>query len=192
MPPIQLSLHHLLNFLKRLRIIGHDFWKHGILPFLQNFVWRCLSHIISPFRNPNQISRSSEDCPSMPCDKANRHSHDNVDCFSRLPMLFFTRWQRSQSLPLPLHHEPDPQMRPSTSQAVVPYSMTPVTRDDMNMSPLSSSSVTTTRAEDHYNRDPPGLSNEMSDFQLIGVTSCEFERYERNVIWYVLTTDRQL
>lgn len=75
-------------------------------------------------------------------------------------------------------------MRPSTSQAVVPYSMTPVT--------LSSSSVTTTRAEDHYNRDPPGLSNEMSDFQLIGVTSCEFERYERNVIWYVLTTDRQL
>jgi hypothetical protein len=98
-------------------------------------------------------------------------------------------------VPLPLHHEhyhlPDPQMRPSTSQAVVPYSMTPVTRDDMNMSPLSSSSVTTTtRAEDHYNRDPPGLSNEMSDFQLIGVTSCEFERYERNVIWYVLITDR--
>ena len=197
MPAIQLSqlLHHLLNLLKRLGIIGdkHSSWKLGIrqVSFLQNFVRKCLSLIIGRFRNRNlnQISESSESRLSMPCDKANHHY--NVDCFSRLPISFFSRWQRSQSLPLHHHYHPDPQTHPPTSQVVIPYSTTPIARDPMNMSPLTSSSVTT-RAEDACDCDPPGLSIEMSDFRLVGVTSSEFERYERNFTSYVLTTDHQL
>ena len=50
-------------------------------------------------------------------------------------------------------------------------------------------SANTTTAEDS-NRDPPGLSNEILD--VVGVTSAEFECYERNYTSYVLTTDHQL
>ena len=199
---IQLSRHHLLSFLKRLRIIVDKFWKLGIrqVPFLKNCARICLSLIIGRFRNLNEISTSSRSraSESIPCDKAIIHyshgtrefDHD-VDCFSRLPISFFSRWPRSQSLPLHYeHHFPDPQTRASTCQAVVPYSVKPVARDDMNMSPLTSSS-TSTRAEDHYHGDPPGLSKEISDF--VGVTSSEFERYTRNITLYVqVTTESEL
>jgi hypothetical protein len=42
--------------------------------------------------------------------------------------------------------------------------------------------------------DPPGLSKELSDFQVqvVGITSATLERYEKNFTWYVLTTDQQL
>ena len=197
MPPIQLSpgslLHHLLQFLKRLWIIGDKIWKFGIrqVSFLQTFFWRL---IISRF-----MSKSRRNHPSTPYDKADHPSHglfNNVDCFHKLPISFFSRWQRSQSLPL--HQEqnyypPDPQRRSSTSQAVVPSSTTLMARDDINMSTLNSStgpSTTATRAEDDSNRDPPGLSNEILDF--VGVTSAEFERYERNFTPYVLITDHHL
>ena len=135
------------------------------------------------------MSKSCRNRPSTPYDS--HHSHglfDNVDFYRKLPISSFGRWQRSQSLPL--HHEenyypPDPQRRPSTSQAVVPYSTTP-----MSLSSLACSSTTATRAEDDYNRDPPGLSNEISD--VVGVTSVEFERYERNFTSYVLTAVHRL
>ena len=201
MPPIQLSplLYHLLNSLtsKRLWIIGDKLWKLGIrqVLFLQTFFRRCLSLIARRF-----MSKSCRNRPSTLYDKADRHSHglfDNVpvDCFRKLPISFFGRWQRSQSLPL--HHEehyypPDPQTPPSTSQAVVPYSTTPLAREDKNMSTRNNStcSSTTAKAEDDFNRDPSGLSKEIPD--LVGVTSAEFERYERNFTSYVLTTDHQL
>jgi len=195
-PLIQLYLHP-LDFLNRLRIIGVKLWEFGIQrgSFLQSYVQKCLSLINSCFRNWNQISKSSGSRPFMPHDKASYHSHgvfDDVDCFNRLPKSFFSRWQSSPSLPLyQKHYLLEPQMRPLTSQAVVPYSATPPTaRDDTSLSPLASSSATT-RAEDEFNRDPPGLSKELSDFQLIGVTSSEFERYERDFISYVLSTDHQ-
>lgn len=194
MPPIQPSplLHRLLNFLKKFRIIGDKLWKLGIrqVSFLQTFFQRCSPLIIGRF-----TSKSCRNRPSTPCVKADHHSHgvfDNVDCFHKLPTSFFgAGWQRSTQS-LPLHHEkpyyPDLQTRPSTSQALVPYSTTPMARDDMNMSTLRSStySSTTTRAEDDCHRDPPGLSDEISDF--VGVTSAEFERYDRNFTSYVLTT----
>jgi hypothetical protein len=76
-------------------------------------------------------------------------------------------------------------MRPSTSQAAVPYSMTPpMAWDDKGLSSLTNSSVTT-RAHD-YNRYSSELSNEFSDLQLVDVTSSsEFERYGRNFTSYV-------
>ena len=60
------------------------------------------------------------------------------------------------------------------------------------MSNLSSLafSTTATRAEDDSNGDPPGLSNEILD--VVGVTSTEFERYERKFTSYVLTAAHQL
>ena len=173
--------------------MGHKLWNLGVrqVSFLQTFFRRCLSLIIGRF-----MSKSRRNRPTLN-DRADHHSHglfDNVDCFRQLPIPFFGRWQRPQSLPL--HHEepyyhPDSQTTPSTSQAVVPYSTTPTARDDINMSSRNNStcSSTTARAEDDYNRDPPGLSNEISD--LVGVTSVEFERYERNFTSYVLT-GRQL
>ena len=54
----------------------------------------------------------------------------------------------------------------------------------------STYSSTTARVEDDFNRDPPGLSNEISN--LVGVTSDEFERYDRNFTSYVLTAGHQL
>jgi hypothetical protein len=202
MPSIQLSplLHyHLLNFLKRLCVIRDKLWNFGIrqISFLQAFFRRCLSLIIGRFVSKRQ-AESPRNHPSTQYDKADHHSQglfDNVDCFRKLPISFFGRWRRSQSLPL--HHEhyyhPDPQTLPSTSQAVVPYSTTPMARDDMNMSTRNNytCSSTTAGAEDDFNRDPhpPGLSKEISDF--VGVTSYEFERYERNFTSYVLTTDHQ-
>ena len=190
MSPIRPVLHHLLNLLKRLWIIGDKVRKLGIRQISTHFQ-RCLSLIIGRF-----MSKSCKNRPSMPYDKADHHWHGmfyNVDCFRKLPS-FFGRSQSSQSLPL--HHEeqhyyPDLQTRPSTSQALVPYSTTPVARDDTNVSLRSSTlSSTTTKAEDDCSLDPPGLSKEISDF--VGVTSAEFQRYERNFTWYVLTTDYHL
>ena len=206
MPPIQLSplrvglLHHLQvhNFLKRLWNlwnIGDKLWKLGIrqISFLKTFFQRCLSLIIGRFMSKSCINR-----PSTLYDKADHHWHgrfDDVDCFSKLPISFFGRWQRSQSLPL--HHEehyynPDPRTPPSTSQVVVPYSTTPIVQVEKNMSSRNNStcSSTTARAEDDCNHDLPGLSSEISDF--VGVTSAEFERYERNITSYVLTIDHKL
>jgi hypothetical protein len=203
--PIQLSPlmhhhllhHHLLNFLKRLCVIGDKLWNLDIrqISFLQVFFRRCLALVIGRFVSKRQ-AESPKILPSTQYDKADHHSHglfDNVDCFRKLPISFFGRWQRSQSLPL--HHEeqyyhPDPQTFPSTSQAVVPYSTTP--KDDMNKSTRNNStcSSTTARAEDNFNRDPPGLSKEISDF--VGVTSAEFQRYKRKFTSYVLTKDHQL
>ena len=198
MPSIQLSplLHHLHKFLKRLWIIGDKLWKLGIrqVSFLKTFLRRCLLRIIGWF-----MSKSCRNRPSTLYNKADHHWHgrfDNIDCFRKLPISFLGRWQRSQSLPL--HHEehchPDPQMPPSTSRAVVPYSTTPMAQarveENVSIRNNSTCSSTTARAEDDYNRDPPGLSSEISDF--VGVTSAEFERYERNVTLYVLTTDHQL
>lgn len=184
MPPIRLSplLHHLFNFLKRLWINVDKLWQLSSRQ-VSTFFQRCISLIIGRF-----MSKSCKNRPSTPYDKADHHCHgvfDNVNCFCKLPISFFGRSQSSQSLPI--HHEeyyyhPDAQTRPSTSQALVSYSTTPMARDDMNVSP--------TRAEDDCNRDPPGLSKEISDF--IGITSVEFERYDRNFTSYVSTTDHQL
>jgi hypothetical protein len=185
MPPIQLSplLHHLLNFFKRLWItsIGGKLRKLDVrqVSFLQTFFRRCLLPIIG-----RVISKFCRNRPSTLYDEAGHHSHrlfDNVDCFSKLPIL-------------PLHHEdhPDPRTTPSTSssQAVVPYSTTPLDREDINMSRSSSTcSSITARAEDDCKSDTPGLTEEISDF--VGVTSVEFERYERNVTSYVLNTDQR-
>ena len=193
--PIQLSrLLHLHNFLKRFWIIGHKLWKLGIrqVSFLQPFFWRCLSLIIVRFK--------SKSCRNTLYDKTDRLPYvpfDNVDCFRKFPISFFGtgRWQNSQSLPLhneEHYHQSDPQMVPSTSQAVVPYSSTPMVQHDTSMSTRNNStcSSTTARAEDVCNRDPPGRSIEFSDF--VGVTSVEFERYERNFTSYVLTTDHYI
>ena len=179
MPPIQLSplLHHLLNFFKRLSIISDKLWKFGIR-HIQTFSRRCLSLIIGRI-----MSKSCRNRPSMLYGEVGHHSHklfENVDCFRKLPIL-------------PLHHEdhPDPRTVPSTSssQAVVHYSTTPLAGEDINMSRSSSTcSSTTARAEDDCNSDAPGLTKEISDF--VGVTSVEFERYERNFTSYVLTTDQ--
>jgi hypothetical protein len=137
------------------------------------------------------MSKSCINRPSTPNDKADpdlgHHSNGLLDCF---PISLFGRWKRSQSLPL--HHEehyyhPDTQAAPSTSssQTVVPYSTTPLAREDINMPTCGNSTCSSTaRAEDDCNRDPPGLSNEISDF--VVVTSVEFERYERNFTSYVL------
>lgn len=188
MPPIPLSplLHHLHNLFKRLWIFGDKFWKLGIrqVSFLQTFFRRCLSLIIDWF-----MSKSCRSRPPRLYDKADHHSRagpfNNVDCFRKFPILSFGRWQRSH---------PDPETPSSTSQAVVPYSTMPMpmarAQDDMNMSESTRNNSTcssTTRAEDNYNRDPPGLSKEISNFQVVGVTSTEFERYERNFTSYVLT-----
>ena len=197
--PTQLSFllhHHLLNFLKRLRVIGDKLWNLGIrqISLIQIFFRRCLSLITGRFVSMRQ-AESRRNHPSTQYDDADHHSHglnDNVYSFRKLPISFFGRWQRSQSLPL--HHEeqyyhPDSQTTPSTSQAVVPYSTTSTARDDMNnMSTRnnSTSSSTTARTEDDFNHDPPGLSNKISNF--VAVTSAEFERYERNFTSYVLTT----
>ena len=184
--PVWLSplLHHLLNLLKRL-------WKLGIRQ-VSTLFQRCLSLFMGRF-----MSKSCANRPSTPYDKGDHHWHgmfNNVDCFRKLPISFFGRSQSSQSLPLhreEQHYHPDLQTRPSTSQAVIPYSTTPVVRDGTNVSLRSSTfSSTTTKAEEDCNLDPPGLSKEISDF--VGVTSAEFERYERNFTWYVLTTDHQL
>ena len=144
------------------------------------------------------MSNSYKNHPSTLHNKADHHSHglfDNVECFHKLPTSLFGRWQKSQSLPL--HHEehyhhPDPKTSPS---AVVPYLTTPpmpVARNDVNMSSRSGSTCSSTTAitEDDCNCDYPGLSKEFPDF--VGVTSAEFERYERNFTSYVSTTDRQL
>jgi len=75
----------------------------------------------------------------------------------------------------------EPQGDSSTSQLVVTHSITPT-----DHTPLRTSSSVTTRAEDDRNRDlqlPPGLSNEV--LRLVGVTSANFERYERNFKSYV-------
>ena len=206
MSPVQLSSlrHHpsLLNVLKRLWIIGDKLWKLGIqqVSFLRTFFQRCLSRIIGRF-----MPKSCRNCLSTPLayDKPEHHPHgvaDNVDCFLKLPSISFFGWPRRPSESLPLHHEeqyyhrdPDPQTRPPTSQALVPYSTTPMAQDDdIKVSPCRSStySSTATKREDDCNRDPPGLSDEFPDF--VGVTSAEFERYERNFTRYVLTTDHQL
>ena len=193
---IQLSplLHrHLLNFLKRLKVIGDKLWNLGVrqISFLQIFFRRCLSLIIGRFVSKRQTqAESRRNHLSTQYDNADHHSHepfDNVDSFRKLPISFFGRWQRSQSLPL--HHDeqyyhPDPQTTPSTSMA----------RDDMNnMSTRNNStcSSTTARAEDDLNRDsdPPELSQTV--LNLVAVTSGEFERYERNFTSYVLITDHQ-
>jgi hypothetical protein len=190
--PIQLSplLHH--HLLKRLWMIGDKLWKIGVrqVSFLQVFFRRCLSLIVDRF-----MSKYRRTHPSTPYDRADHHSRrlfDDVNCFRNRPMWTFSRWQRPQSLPL--HHEelyyhPDPQMSPSTSRAVVPYSTTPTPRDNMSMSSLDNPtcSGTISRAG-----DPPGLSKELSDFQVVGITSATLERYEKNFTWYVLTTDQQL
>ena len=199
MPPIQLSpfLHHLRNILKRLWYIGEKLWKLGIrqISFLQILFRRCLPLITGRF-----MSKFCKNRPSTSYDKADYHSNgsfDNVDCFRKFPMSFFGGRQRPQSLPL--HREehcyhPDPQTPPSTSQIVVPYSTTtPMARDDMNMSTRNNatcSSTTASSEDDCTNRDPPGLSKEILD--IVGVTSDEFERYERNFTLYVLTIDHQL
>ena len=190
MPPIQLSpfLHYLRNILKRLWYIGEKLWKLGIrqVSFLQIFFRRRLPLIVGLF-----VSESCGNCPSTLCDKADHLSHgpfDNVNCFRKFPMSCFGGRQRPQ--PLPLHHEehyyrPDPQTPPST-QTVVPYSTTPIARDDMNMLTRNNSTCSSTTASsknDCTNRDPPGLSKEI--LNLIGVTSDEFERYDRNFIKYV-------
>ena len=198
-PLIQLSplLHHLHNFLKRLWNNGDKLWKLGIrlASFLYTFssFRGCLSLIIGRFMSKSCINR-----PSMLYDKADHHWHgrfDNVDCFCKLPISFFGRWRRSQSLSL--HHEEHdyhPHLRtpPSTSQALVPYSITPMVRVEKNMSTRDNSTClsTTAKAEGDCNHDIPGLSSEIPDF--VGATSAEFERYERNVTSYVLTTDHQL
>ena len=188
-PEPLLHWHQLLNFLKRLWIIGDKLWKLGIrqVSFLRTF-FRRLVMICRRF-----MSKACRNRSSTPYDKADHHTHgviDNVDCFRKLPISLFGGWQRSQSLPL--HHEENyyplagPQTHSSTSQAVIPYSTTP-----MSTLGRSTCSSTTTRADD-CNGDPPGLSNEVSDF--VGVTTAEFERssYERNFTPYVLTTDHQL
>ena len=188
MPSIQLPhLCHLLGFLKRLRTVGDKLWKLGIrqVLFLRNFFRGCLSLFIG---NLNQISSGSRPL-SHDWDKANRDSRNvsnNVDSFSRLPPSFrlLTRWSRSQSLPryrTEDDHHPELQTGPSTSQAVVPYSITPT--DIMKTSPVSDVS---TRAKGDHTRDshlPPGPSKEIE--KLIGVTSEEFERYNRNFKSYV-------
>ena len=90
-------------------------------------------------------------------------------------------------------YHPDPKTRQSTSQTVVSYSTSPMARDDMITTTLSSppcSSTSATRGKDDCNRDPPGLSNEHPEF--VGVTSAEFERCERYFPSYVLTPNHQL
>ena len=189
MPPTQLIsplLHH-LNFLKRLWVIGEKLWKLGIrqVPFLQTLFRRCLSGRF--------MSKFSRNRPFTSYDEAEHHSlglFNNVDCFRKLPISFFGSRQKSQSFSLhdeERYYHPDPQTPPSTSRAVVPYSTTPMVRAVMNISTRNSTWSSTTRAEDDGNRDPPGLSKEISNF--VGVTSAEFERYERNFTSYVLTTD---
>ena len=186
MSSIQLPhLHHLLGFLKRLRTVGNKLWKLGIrqVLFLRNFFRGCLSLFIG---NLNQISSGSR---PLSWEKANRDSHDvsnNVDSFSRFLPSFrlLTRWSRSQSLPRYCTKDdchPELQTGPSTSQAVVPYSITPT--DIMRMSPVTSVS---TRPKSDHTRDshlPPGPSKEIE--KLIGITSEEFERYNRNFKSYV-------
>ncbi|KAF8805781.1 hypothetical protein BYT27DRAFT_7168984 [Phlegmacium glaucopus] len=70
------------------------------------------------------MSKSTGRRPSMPWGKAN---HDDVDCFSRLPISFLNRWQQKS---LPLHHTeqrypPVPPTGPSTSQVAILDSTTP-------------------------------------------------------------------
>ncbi|KAF8814763.1 hypothetical protein BYT27DRAFT_6959625 [Phlegmacium glaucopus] len=131
MPRIQAYplLHLLLSFLKSLKVVGHKLCKLWIrqVAFLRFFFRKRLSLFIRRFRNNlNQMSKSTGSRPSMPWEQAN---HDDVDCFSRLPISFLNRWQQ-KSESLPLHHtekryELVPQTGPSTSQVVVPDSTTP-------------------------------------------------------------------
>ena len=195
--PIQLQLSPLLHhhLLKRLWIIGDKLWNLGIrrFSFLQTFFRRCISLFIGRFVSKPQAE--SRNYPSTQYDKADHHSFarfHNLDSFCKLPKSFFGRWQRSQSLPL--HHDEqcfhqDPQTTPS-SQPVVPYSTTSMDMNKMSTRYNSTYSSTTARVEDDFNRDPPGLSNEISN--LVGVTSDEFERYDRNFTSYVLTAGHQL
>ena len=202
--PIKLSplLHH--DLLKRLWIIGYKLWNLGIrqISFLQTFFRRCLSLIIGRFVSKRQ-AESRRNYTSTQYDKADHQSFalfDNVDSFCKLPKSFFGRWQKSRSS-LPLHHDeqyyhPDPQTTPTTSQPVVPYSTTgcgtSMAQDNTNKSTCNNStySRSTSRVEDDFNRDPPGLSNEISN--IVGVATVEFLRYDRNFTTYVLTADYQL
>jgi len=137
----------------------------------------------------------------------------DVDCFSSIPLSICSgHQQRPQSL-LPLHaeqrYQPEPQTDLSTSQAVVSYSTTPAehcpqpephtgpptslavvthsTSPKVNTS-ISSLSVTTKVEDDRDPQSLPGLSKEifrLVGVPLVGVTSFEFERYERNFKTYV-------
>lgn len=175
MPPIQLSLllHQLLDFLKGVRITGDKLWKlskQQVL-FLRSFFRGCLSVC---------LSKTYGRLPSIQRDEAVHLVFDDVYCFNKFPT-FFSRGQRSQSLPL--HYQPEPQIGLSSSHPAVPSHPTTSTARDGSISPLGNSSITTRADDDDHKSTPPGLSTVVSD--LIGVTSCEFERYERNFKTYV-------
>ncbi|KAF8814775.1 hypothetical protein BYT27DRAFT_7249814 [Phlegmacium glaucopus] len=182
MPPIPL-LHQFLGYLEKLRVVGDKFWKLGLrqVVFLRFFCQKRLFLLTGHFRNLNQISKSNGSRPSVTWDEANHDSHvfGDVDRISTPPS-FLSNWKQRPQLLLPQHfpekcYQPEPQTSPSTAQAVVSYSMT-LMDDSESDTTLTSSSVTT-RAEDDDLHSPPGLSKEYPS--LVGVTSDEFERYER-------------
>ena len=158
---------------ERLKIVGDKLWKIGTrqILFIRNFLWRYLSLFTGRFRNLSHHS------PLL----------DNVDCFSILPDSSWTCSIMTQSLPLPSHQLERQESQPgqSTSNlAVVPYSATPTDTDNVKMSPLTNSNAITGTEGDHNLNQAPGLSTEIS--MLVGVTSDEFERYDRNFKSYVL------